>query len=221
MNVRQKGRLEVVPAGSHRESSALPEYANLARGWNRQADLGRNPVFYDGTLTARTYRAWLNRWAVHYVVLPSGPLDSAGRQEASLIRHGLPDLKRVWSDANWKLYAVQTPTPLAAPNATLKDAGHDHLTITVHRAGTVRLRLPYSPWLTLADSHGRKVKRTRSGTGRDSPLNRAGCLMKRVESLDANRPRDVWTDLVVPHAGTYRIAAEYGLPRGSTCSGGL
>ncbi|WP_217249556.1 hypothetical protein [Streptomyces sp. AC602_WCS936] len=160
VRIRQKGRLEVVPASSPRESSALPEHAHLARGWNRQADLGRNPVFYDGTLTARSYRAWLDRWAVHYVVLPSGPLDSAGSQEAELIRQGLPYLKQIWSDANWKLSAVQEPTPLAGPDAGLADAAHDRLTVTVHRAGPVRLRVPYSPWLALVDSRGHKLKQT-------------------------------------------------------------
>ncbi|MFB6552756.1 hypothetical protein [Streptomyces sp. NPDC056405] len=124
-----------MPDGSHRESSALPECANLARGWNRQADLERNPVLYDGTRTARTYRRWLDRWAVHYVVLPSGRLDSAGRPEAERIRHGLPYLKQVWSDTNWKSYAVQEPTPLVGPNATLTDAARNHVTITVHKRG--------------------------------------------------------------------------------------
>ena len=37
---------------------------NLARGWNRQADAERNPIFYDDEtpLTAASYRAWLDRW---------------------------------------------------------------------------------------------------------------------------------------------------------------
>ncbi|WP_449341976.1 MFS transporter, partial [Streptomyces aurantiogriseus] len=46
----EKGRVEVVPARSHREASALAPYVNLARGWNRQADMKRNPLFYDDTL---------------------------------------------------------------------------------------------------------------------------------------------------------------------------
>ncbi|MFB6550785.1 MFS transporter [Streptomyces sp. NPDC056405] len=218
--VRQKGRLEVVPASSHRESSALPEYAYLARGWNRQADLGRNPVFYDGTLTARSYRAWLDRWAVHHVVLPSGPLDSAGRQEAELIRRGLPYLKQVWSDANWKLYAVQDPAPLAGPDATLADASHDHLTVTVRRAGPVRLRVPYSPWLTLVDSQGHRFEEARPDEGGGEHVDTRGCLKEQTQDAGSGRAQDTWTVLVAPRAGTYRIAADYGLPRGTPCPPG-
>lgn len=68
----EKGRVEVVPARSHREASALAPYVNLARGWNRQADMERNPLFYDDTLNSANYHEWLQRWAVHYVVLPKG-----------------------------------------------------------------------------------------------------------------------------------------------------
>jgi hypothetical protein len=77
-----RARVEVVPAASHREASALAPYVNLARGWNRQADAERNPVFYtDGLLTKRSYRDWLDRWAVHYVVLSTGQPDQAGVEE--------------------------------------------------------------------------------------------------------------------------------------------
>ncbi|NEE47630.1 MFS transporter, partial [Streptomyces sp. SID8455] len=56
----ERGRVEVIPASSHREASALATY-NLARGWNRQADMKRNPLFYDDTLNAVNYRQWLDR----------------------------------------------------------------------------------------------------------------------------------------------------------------
>ena len=65
-------RVEVVPARNHREATALAPHVNLARGWNRQLDIERGRLFYDGTFSERTYRAWLDRWAVGFVVLPSG-----------------------------------------------------------------------------------------------------------------------------------------------------
>ena len=76
----EKGRVEVVPARSHREASALAPYVNLARGWNRQADMERNPLFYDDTLNSANYHEWLQRWAVHYVVLPKDEPDGDGGQ---------------------------------------------------------------------------------------------------------------------------------------------
>ena len=85
----------MVPAASHREASALAPYVNLARGWNRQADTERNPLFYDdGCSPPRSYRDWLDRWAVHYVVLPTGEPDHAAVQEAALVAGGLPYLTR-------------------------------------------------------------------------------------------------------------------------------
>ena len=39
----EKGRVEVVPARSHREASALAPYVNLARGWNATRSSTRSP----------------------------------------------------------------------------------------------------------------------------------------------------------------------------------
>lgn len=157
----ERGRVEVVPASSHREASALAPYVNLARGWNRQADMKRNPLFYDDdkTLTSAGYRAWLDRWAVHYVVLPKGSPDESGaRQEAELVREGQPYLTRIWGDGNWQLFAVKDPMPLADPPATVDHAGAGDLTIQVKTAGRVLIRVPYSPWLSLVDEDGKKVE---------------------------------------------------------------
>ncbi len=111
-----KGRVEVVPARSHREASGLAPYVNLARGWNRQADMERNPLFYDDTLNSANYHEWLQRWAVHFVVLPKGEPDGdGGQRERQLLRRGLPYLKQIWGDANWQLFKMTDPTPLAEP----------------------------------------------------------------------------------------------------------
>ncbi|MFD7441838.1 MFS transporter [Streptomyces sp. NPDC059909] len=218
----EKGRVEVVPASSHREASALAPYVNLARGWNRQADMERNPLFYDDTLDADNYREWLDRWAVHYVVLPQGSPDSGGgKEEAELIERGQPYLKRVWSDANWQLFAVRDPMPLADPPATVDRAGAGELTIRVRSAGRVLIRIPYSPWLGLVDEEGRSVpepEETEASKARpdDEPrtyVNVAGCLLKAEEDAEG----DEWTELLAPRPGVYRLAAPYQLPRGTPC----
>ncbi|WP_432072378.1 MFS transporter [Streptomyces wuyuanensis] len=217
----EKGRVEVVPASSHREASALAPYVNLARGWNRQADMERNPLFYDDTLDADSYREWLDRWAVHYVVLPTGKPDSGARQEAELVERGQPYLKPVWSDANWRLFAVREPTPLADPPATVDRAGAGELRIHVREAGRVLIRVPYSPWLGLVDEQGRSVEEPQETAASklredDEPkdfVNVAGCLMKAEEDTAG----DEWTELLAPRAGVYRLAAPYQLPRGTPC----
>ncbi|MET9320177.1 MFS transporter [Streptomyces sp. NPDC003038] len=223
-----RGRVEVVPASSHRESSAFPSYVNLARGWNRQADLERNPLFYDDTLTADSYRAWLERWAVHYVVLPADKPDSGGEDEAKLVRGGLPYLQQVWGDKNWQLFKVHEPTDLVAGPAGVVRAGADELVIDVKAAGRVLVRIPHSPWLGLLDGAGKPVAppqetfaskaRGEAGVGGGSILpkeyaNTAGCLFKAAPDTVG----DVWTELLAPAPGQYRVAAKYQLPRGTPC----
>ncbi|CAM5703062.1 MFS transporter OS=Streptomyces tendae OX=1932 GN=F3L20_29400 PE=4 SV=1 [Streptomyces tendae] len=111
----EKGRVEVVPARSHREASALAPYVNLARGWNRQADMKRNPLFYDDTLNAVNYREWLDRWAVHFVVVPTGGPDGAGGSGSGSWCGGGCRTEAIWGDANWQLFRVREPAPLAEP----------------------------------------------------------------------------------------------------------
>ncbi|MGK5548139.1 MFS transporter [Streptomyces sp. URMC 127] len=217
-----RGRVEVVPARSHRESSALTPYVNLARGWNRQADRERNPLFYEpGLLTSSTYRAWLDRWAVHYVVLPTGEPDHAAVEEAKLVAKGQPYLREVWSDANWRLYEVESPTPLADPPAVVERTDAEGLTITVRKAGPVLIRIPYSPWLGLVDEAGKDVQPPKAGPRGEPPVNVNGCLSKEVQEAREDRPEDDWTLLHAPKPGTYHIVARYKLPRGTGCPDNL
>jgi hypothetical protein len=218
----EKGRVEVVPARSHREASALAPYVNLARGWNRQADMERNPLFYDDTLDAANYREWLQRWAVHYVVLPKDEPDGdGGERERALVQQGLPYLTQIWGDANWQLFKVTDPTPLAEPNAVVDRAEQGELIIEVRKAGRVLIRIPYSPWLSLVDKDGKSLKppqETEASKHRADGTpktydNVNGCLMQTEEDTAG----DKWTMLLAPKAGTYRLAAPYQLPRGTPC----
>ncbi|NED85047.1 MFS transporter [Streptomyces sp. SID11233] len=219
----ERGRVEVVPPSSHREASALAPVVNLARGWNRQADMERNPLFYDDTLNSVNYRQWLDRWAVHYVVLPQGSPDSSGAvQETELVSKGLPYLKPVWSNSNWRLYSVDSPVPLADPPATVDEAGAGELTIHVKKAGRVLIRIPYSRWLAVLDEEGRSVERpqeteeSKRREDKDIPkdfVNANGCLIK----LDEDQYGDEWTELLAPRAGVYRLGAPYQLSPGTPC----
>lgn len=218
----EKGRVEVVPARSHREASALAPYVNLARGWNRQADMERNPLFYDDTLNSANYHEWLQRWAVHYVVLPKGEPDGdGGQRERQLVQRGMPYLRQIWGDANWQLFSVTDPMPLADPPAVVDRAEQGELTIEVKKAGRVLIRIPYSPWLGLVDAKGKSVKppqETQESKHREEGTpktykNLNGCLMETAE----NASGDKWTELLAPAPGTYRLAAPYQLPRGTPC----
>lgn len=202
----EKGRVEVVPARSHREASALAPYFNLARGWNRQADMERNPLFYDDTLNSANYREWLKRWAVHFVVVPKDELDGdGGQRERELVQRGLPYLEQIWGDANWQLFRVNAPAPLAEPNAVVQRAAQGEMTIDVRKAGRILIRIPYSPWLSVVDAEGKSLeppRETEASKDRAEGEPKAydnvnGCLFETEEDADGDR----WTVLLAPEAG--------------------
>ncbi|MEU4111239.1 MFS transporter [Streptomyces sp. NPDC027717] len=219
----EKGRVEVIPVRSHREASALAPYVNLARGWNRQADMERNPLFYDDTLNSANYHEWLQRWAVRYVVLPAvdDPDGDGGVRERELVLRGMPYLDRIWSDSNWQLYRVTDPAPMAEPHAVVRRAEQGEMTLDVGEPGRILVRVPYSPWLSVVDEHGKSLtppqeteesKRRPEGSPK-SYVNVNGCL--KETPVDAAGDR--WTVLLAPRAGTYHLAAPYQLPRGTPC----
>lgn len=159
------------------------------------------------------------------MVLPHGNLDGdGGERERALIERGMPYLDLIWSDANWRLYAVENPTPIADPPALVRRAEQGAITLDVLRPGRVLVRLPYSPWLGLVDADGSTLRapeetaasRARTEADPDRPkeyANRHGCLAP----TEPDATGATWTELVAPKAGTYRIAAPYEIPRGTAC----
>jgi hypothetical protein len=183
----ETGRVEVVPQRNHWESAVVARSFSLARGWERQLDLARNPLFYQGRLTPAAYRSWLADSAVGYVALADVPLDWAAGAEADLVRAGQPELEPVWSDAHWRLWRVRDRTPLVSPPARVVAATPVSLTVDVPSAQPVLLRLRWSPWLAVAGP--------------------TGCLRR-----DGDRVR-----LEASAAGTYRIKAGFRPHLGDGC----
>jgi hypothetical protein len=132
----------------------------------------------------------------------------------------MPYLKQIWGDANWQLFRVTDPAPLASPNTVVDRAAQGEMTMRVKKAGRILIRIPYSPWLSIVDADGKKVQppqETEASKEQDaSPKvfeNLNGCLMETPEDADG----DKWTMLLAPRAGTYRLAAPYTVPRGTPC----
>jgi hypothetical protein len=163
-NMNQSGRVEIPPTRAYWESAHMGDVP-LARGWLRQADIDRNPLFFttvpgaSGTgvpLTPDSYRQWLADQSVRYVAVPDTELSWVGRAEAALIAAGQPYLSQVWSNANWRLYAVDQPEPIVAPPATLVSQTASSLTFDATAAGDVTIRVRHYRWLTASD--GAKVE---------------------------------------------------------------
>ena len=149
------GRVEIPPTRDYWEAAYLGDVP-LARGWLRQADIDRNPLFFTtvpgaaGTgvaLNADSYRAWLLEQAVQFVAVPGAELAWPGRDEAALIAAGLPYLTPLWSDANWRLYAVVDPQPIVAAPATLVTQTAAALTFDAPAIGDVAIRIRFYRWL--------------------------------------------------------------------------
>ena len=153
---RLTGRVEIPATRDYWEAAYLGDIP-LARGWLRQADIDRNPLFFSripgaaGTgvpLDAGTYRAWLAEQAVQFVALPDAVLTWSGKPEAALIGTGPDYLTEVWSGAHWRLYAVAAPQPIVTAPATLAAYTADSLTVDAPAAGDVAVRVRYYRWLT-------------------------------------------------------------------------
>ncbi|MEW1723167.1 hypothetical protein [Streptomyces sp. NPDC093109] len=183
-------RVEVVPARNHREADVLAAHVNMARGWNRQLDVERGRLFYDGhggtkTLAPAAYRAWLDRWAVGFVVVPHGKPDSPAAAEAALVASGPDWLERVWNDDNWTVYRVRNAVPLVSAPATVVRGDDAELTVRLPAAGSVTVRIAYSPW-----------------------LHAPGACVQRAGA---------WTKLTATAPGTYHLGSAYRLPRANGC----
>ncbi len=140
-------RVEIPFTENHWEAARVAPRVPLARGWERQLDRRYARLFYDGSLNAATYRAWLDDNAVAYVALPDARLDYAARDEARLVARGLPYLRPAWSDAHWRVFAVRAPAPMAAGPArgpvTLTTGGFE---LQARGRGTALVRVRHSRW---------------------------------------------------------------------------
>jgi hypothetical protein len=145
---RVTGPIEVVPAQRRGEAALVAPTVAIARGWSRPPDIGRNPIFYDGTLNADTYHKWLDDNAISYVALSTGPYDWAAPDEADLVRSGLPYLQTVWTNETWTLYAVNNPRPVISQPGQIVARDPVSLTVSLPEPGDYVLRVRWSRYLS-------------------------------------------------------------------------
>jgi hypothetical protein len=142
-------RVEVVPTGDHWEAYRLPLAGfPLARGWYRQIDIARNPLFYEEPLEPEAYRAWLDDLGVRWVLVPDTQLGRIGEErEAELLRSGRAGLEEVARAGEVTIYEVPDPTPiLTGPaEARLTAIEHDSVKGEVGAPGTYRLAVRWTP----------------------------------------------------------------------------
>jgi hypothetical protein len=120
-------------------------------------------VFYDGTLDAATYRAWLLDNGIRFVALPDAPLDSSATAEAALLDGHLPYLKPVWATAHWRVWEVLGSTGMTGDTQTIVTAiDGDIVDLTVLAPGRHLVRVRHGEHLAVISGTAR-VERDASG----------------------------------------------------------
>ncbi len=151
-------RIEVPPTANHWEAAYLAPSFGLARGWLRQLETTRDEVFYDGRLTHRRYKRWLERNAVRYVALPDAPLDYSAHDERALILSAPQYLQPRWTSTHWRVYEVRDPSPLVVGDGRsqgrLRALGTQSFAVEVLRPGRLIVRERYTPFWAVQGSRG-------------------------------------------------------------------
>ena len=147
-----QARVEIPFTFGHWEGSEVASEAPLARGWLRQVDTGRHPIFYGEGLNELTYASWLSENAVRYVALPDAKPDWSSYRERALIERGLPYLKLRARFEHWRVFEVTLPAPMVIPkgdaNITLEQLGSDEVLLRVIEPGDAVVRVRWTPyWL--------------------------------------------------------------------------
>jgi len=188
-------RVEIPFTFGHWEGAEVASEVPLARGWLRQIDTGRNPIFYKDGLNKLTYASWLSENAVRYVALPDAKPDASAYRERALIEGGLPYLKRLATFEHWRIYEVTLPTPIvisqAEANIVPEQLGSDELLLRVIKPGDAVLRVRWTPyWLA-----------------------KGGCVEREGD----------WTRVTAPKEGFLRLVTRFSpervLQRGRRCNG--
>jgi hypothetical protein len=146
-------RIEVPPTLDRWEVYYMSPSFLLARGWERQQETRDSRLFESG-LSPASYREWLLAHGVSYVALPDATLDYLSQREAALIHAGLPYLRAIWGNGDWRLYAVRGAPGLVDSPARLDAVGADWFDLRSPRAGRFELRIHFSPYWTVSRGAG-------------------------------------------------------------------
>jgi hypothetical protein len=138
-------RIEIPPTRDRWEAYYVSPEFPLARGWERQAETDELQLFRSG-LSPRSYRNWLLANGVSYVAIPDVPLDYLALREKLLIDRDLPYLKPIWSNGDWRLFAVRGAAGLVDRPASIGSIGADWFDLRIPRAAELELRIHFSPY---------------------------------------------------------------------------
>lgn len=143
-------RVEIPPTRHRWEARFVAPEFPLARGWERQRESKDFDLFKGDDLSARSYGSWLRSHGVGFVALADAPLDYLARKEARLIRSGLPYLRPVWANEDWRLFRVRGAARRGPDGARVTALGPDWFAARVTHAGRYPLRIRFNRYWELA-----------------------------------------------------------------------
>jgi MFS family permease len=152
---RQPARVEVPFTQNHGETHHLARAVPIARGWERQLDVERNALFYEGRLTPERYAAWLRENAIAYVAVPLGlPMDASAETEKTLALSRPGFLREVLRTERWRVLATAGARPLADGAGTLTALEPEGFVLNTPQPGTSTIRVRFTPYWALLDGDG-------------------------------------------------------------------
>ena len=176
-------RIEIPFTRLHWETRWVAPHYALARGWERNEDTAVNPLFYGDLLTVAGYEHWLHANAVRYVALPDGSLDYSAQGERRIIESHPGFLRRVWSNRDWRVYAVADPTPLASGPGRLISLSSETIDLDLPAGASELIRVHWNPYWSIQRG--------------------AGCVSRAGP----------WTRLSATEAGTLRLGEHFSISR--------
>jgi hypothetical protein len=178
-------RVELINPTSQWGAAYVAPIVPIARGWDRPTDRADNALFYDGSLTASSYHAWLENMSVGWVALPlNTPLDYASRSEAAVVQQHPAYLQPVWHNSSWQLFRVTDAEPLVR-GASIVSVNSTGLTFQARASVPIDVKERWSPYLRL--SAGNQLV--------------SACIVDQQP----------WTQITVPRSGTYTLSAKLDL----------
>ena len=145
------GRVEIPLTRGHWETTYVASKVPLARGWERQIDVGYNKQLYDPKLTPSQYRDWLLNNRVRFVALPDAALEPASERQAKIIEGRHRWLVPAWHDTHWRVWRVMGAPPLVTGPATLVALEGSSFTLNFRTAGTADVRLRHTRFWQVGD----------------------------------------------------------------------
>ncbi len=148
------GRVEVVPLRRHWESVYVGERFAIARGWERQLDIGYNKLFYEGRFDATVYHSWLIDNSVQFVALADADLDRQSKRELALLQQPPTYLHEVFHDAHWHVWSVEGYHGFVEGPATVRQnpSTPDRFEVLVTTRGSPIIHIRWSPRWTISAS---------------------------------------------------------------------